>query len=197
MKKLLFILLFLAVTCNHAFALLTTENVDKDKFGYMVTYQFATANMAASRTDDEMPTSGTSSPNMQNYYVVPRDGTIAGISVASNLTITSGSATFDVTINENKSGLEAVIAASPALSAIESVGNSGSRYSYINQDRSEDVVKRGFSSSLQRTNYYDAEHPYGKATALTAGDRIGIKVSTSSGYANTTADFTATVFVLD
>ena len=195
MKKLFLLSLFLLFLCSPAFALLVTDNVDRDKFQYEIGYTFSTDDIGASKTAIEIPNvHGTSQFNF--YYVIPRDARIVGMSTAGSQVCTVGSATFDVTINGTVTGIQNVVDEGASRSAVGNSGSTGSQYSYIRQDRAEDIVSRGFRPADDKTDIHDTTYPYGKATPLSAGNRIGVKVTTSSNFTPTNADYVITVYVL-
>lgn len=202
MKKIsigfLFLLAFVVITSN-AFALLTTENCDKEKFLVKTVYEFASNDVAASLTAVDIPAKDPSGVNTVLEYVVPSNARLVGISVSENATkaATSGSATYDVTINGTVTGLQALVSsfATPYLGAS---GSAGTYLSYSFHDRDSDSMERGFKAPNANSSYrHDADHPYGKATALVAGSRIGVKVTTSSGYAPVSADPLIRVYVVE
>ena len=200
MKKLILVTLFLValfVLTTPLFALMTTENVDKDKFDYEVAFTFATSDMGTSYTAQEIPVSQTTSMLNNFYYVVPRDGSIVGISVAGNIVLGAGAATFDVTINGTVTGVQTVIEYSPVRTALGNSGASGSQYAYMRQDRAETASSQGFRQSSDKSDYHNVDNPFGRATPVSAGDRIGVKVTTNSGLSPTTADYVVTVYVLE
>ena len=197
MKKLIFISLFLLIFSlfsSSAFALLVTDNTDEDNFLYQAPYNFATSNLTASVTLGRV--SVMSNPFQDNfYYVVPRDARITGISVASDRPITAGGATFDVTINDKLTGVQAWIQPN-TITALGNTGSAGTQYGYIRQYRNETAAAIGFRRSGNKGYYHNADNPYGKATPLVAGDRIGVKVTSSSGLLPITCDYIITIYVL-
>ena len=201
MKKLLFVFLFLLV-CSFAspsYALIVTENVDKDAFQYEVGYKFATDDLAASLTAKEFSVESGSDVNDVFYYVVPREGRIVGMSVSSNNAVTLGAATFDVTINGLVTGVQTVIepTAETVRSAVGTEGKADPQYAYIRQDRADTRVRQGFRAESNTAGIYDADHQYGKATALSAGNRVGVVVTTSSAFAATANDYIVVIYVLE
>jgi len=197
MKKLLLACLFLLI-CTPAFGLIVTDNVDRDNFGYEVAFSYATDNISANTIAWEIPVESTLDDNF--YYVVPRDGRVVGMSVAGSAACTAGAATFDITINGAVTGIQTVIepTATTARSAVGINGAADPQYAYIRQDRADSVVARGFRVSLDRVGYHDAEHPFGKATALTAGNRIGVTINTTTGFTPTaTTDYLVVIYVLE
>ena len=201
MKKLLLISLFLLLFVRPVHALITIDNLDFDRFPWQSSYRFASSDLAASLTEAEMPTEA-SQTNQNLYYTISRGsvagyGKIIGISVAGNGAIVAGGATFDVTINGCTTGIQAVID-SPVRAALVDSGSTGTTYAYMRQSWNTDVTSRGFKAAYNKGSYHDVDHYYGKATALSAGDRIGIKVSTSSGFLPAgSRDYVATVYVLE
>ena len=209
MKKLLIVSLFLVFGfCGSALALITTDNTDRDSFQYELGYRFATGDIGASKTSVEVYTNPVTGSNIGNdgitYYVIPRgssatyQGRIVGISAYAGKVCTLGGATFDVTINSNVTGIQAVIDSSTARSAVGITGSTGTQYSYIRHDRTQSNVEQGFrpSTNSWTPDRYNADHPYGKATGLVAGDRIGVKMTTSSNFTPNDADVVITVYVL-
>lgn len=198
MKRLFLISLFLLFTFGSAFALIVTDNVDKDAFQYEVPYHFSTNDLATSQTAVEIPViAGATQHNF--YYVIPRDGRIVGMSIAGNKAVVAGAATFDLTINGTVTGIQTVIepTVGTARSAVGISGSAGPQFAYIRQDRAETASARGFRSSSDKASYHNAEHFYGKATALSAGNRVGARITTSSSFAPTTTDYVITIYVLE
>lgn len=198
MKRLLLASLFLLVTSVPAFGLIVTDNVDRDDFQYEVGYSFATEDLTASLSAIEIP--ARHADTISNfYYVVPRDGRIVGMSVAGNAAVTDGAATFDITINSQVTGVQTVIenTVTTARSAVGIGGSAGSQYAYIRQDRAETAVFQGFRAETSTADRHNADHPYGKATALSAGNRVGVKVTTSSGLTPTSVDYLIVIYVLE
>lgn len=198
MKKSIFFLLFLLIAVSQSFALITTDNVDKDSFGYQTPYLFATSNLSANQTTIAVSTAGTSGSNEVSEYVVPRAGSIVGLAVTGNANVTTGAATFDVTINGELTGIQAVINKNPGT--FIGTGSSGIKYAYARQDRSDVTVSQGTkdTSVSNRASFYSADYPFGRATPLVAGDRIGVKVNSSLNFTtNQSIDYVATVYVLN
>lgn len=193
MKKLILLISLFFLFSSPVFALIVTDNVDKDDFQYEVPYVFATPDLAASKTEVTIPIDG----NLTNSsgYTIPRDGKLVGISVWSSGALTGGAATFDVTINEAVTGVQAVIEPN-ARTAIGNSGSSGMTYAYMRQDRADKRTHQGFNLGSS-PSYYDAEHKYGKATPITAGNRIGVKATTSSGFTPDNTDYVVVVYVLE
>ena len=198
MRKLILTSLLVLTLCFPAYALLVTDNVDRDNFQYEIPYQFATTDLGASLTAVTFSVSGlagsgtAANPN----YVIPRSGRIVGIAVSGNAAITAGGATFDVTINGTVTGVQTVIE-SPARSAVGNTGSSGTQFAYMRQDRADTAASRGFKASDDSANFHNADNPFGKATALSAGNRVGVRVTTSSTLSPTTIDYVVTVYVLE
>lgn len=199
MKKLLIVSLFFLVisllVSSSAFALIVTDSTDVDNFLYEVPLQFATKDLAATLTAEKFPTATGLTPK-SNEYTLLRDGKLVGIAVAGDDDCTAGGATFDVTINGAVTGVQAWISPAPAVSALGMPGTTGKRYSYARQHRADPTTEQGFKRSIG-SYYHSADFPYGKATPLSAGDRIGVKVTTSSGFAPISSDWVATVYVLE
>lgn len=195
MRKLFLLCLSLLILPVSAFALIVTDSVDKDSFGYEVAYRFATSDLQASLTAAEVPViPGAAQHNF--YYTIHRDGKVVGISVAGNDPVAVGGATFDVTINGTITGVQTVVE-SPARAALGATGSSGTQFAYMRQDRAETNSARGFRASGDRAGLHNTDHPYGRATPLTAGSRIGVAVTTSATWVDTTADYIVTIYVLE
>lgn len=198
MKKLIFVSLFFLIfslISSSAFALIVTDNTDEDNFLYEVPYQFATSNLAASLTASAFPIISTTVNN--TGYLLLRAGKIVGISVAGDGVYTgTGGATFDVTINGTVTGVQGWIQ-NTTISALGNTGSAGPQYSYIRQYRNEIKSALGFRKNDATGDWHNRDNPYGKATPLVAGDRIGVKVTTSSGWGVNTNDYVVTVYVLE
>lgn len=203
MRKLLLLalplLLILSFT-TPAHALLNTDNVDETKFQYRVAYTFGTGNIVASETRAEMYTYPGYTNALMKAHVVTRPANIVGMSVAGNAVLTAGEATFDVTVNGTITGIQVSLDPYTARSAAGTAGSTGSQYGYIEQDRDETAVPRGFRSvgDIRSWSYGgDYDHRYGYATALAAGDRLGVVATTNSTLAPLTNDYTINVYVLE
>jgi len=197
MKKFVLFFLFLLVFCGSAQALIVTDNVDKTDFLYEVPYIFATSDIASSQTAVTLPIQ-IGQTNQVFYYTVPRDGYLVGISSATNAAFTGGAATFDVTINNTVTGVQSVLQVGNERTAVGNSGSGGTTYGYMRQDRAETAAALGFKHKGSTSSYYhNADNPYGRATPLTAGDRIGVKMTTSSGIAPTGDDVVVVVYVLE
>ncbi len=200
MKKIFALVsLFLLIGVSSASALLNTDNTDKETFKYEVPYVFASEDLTASLTDETVAVIGGGVFASNFSYVIPRDGRLVGISVAGSRVCTTGAASFDVTINGTVTGFISVIE-SAARSAVGTSGSSGTQFAYTRQDRAETPVAQGFKTLRLTGNleYHDANHIYGKASAIAAGDRIGVEVTTSSDFlAPTFADYIITIYVLE
>ena len=206
---LLVFCILLVVSYQTAYGLLVTDNTDKDKFQYEVTYRFASSDFTQSMTAAEVPAislngTGQSNPTRDVFYtVVPRDGKVVGMSVAARDAITSGSATFDVTINGLVTGVQTLLEDAPvttvnARTALGTTGGSGTTWSFIRQDRNDTNAARGFRTTNNSTNdRHNADNPFGRATPISAGNRIGVRVTTSSGLYPLTNAYTVTVYVLE
>jgi hypothetical protein len=200
MKKLIFAFLFLLTIGNiTAKAMITTENVDPDRFQYVVPYYFATTDLAASRTDELR----TVANQYVTYYTIPRDGKIAGIAVYGNTNVTSSGkrATFDITYNGNPTGVKCMVGleGNNPLSEYVAVGGQGKANAirgYIWQDRLTYVAAQGFTATNDTVSYQTAEYPYGKASPIVAGNKIGVKVTTTSGWTDTGNDYAVVVYIL-
>ena len=203
MKRILCIFLsitFLLIVTPSAFALIRTRNVDIDtgEFGYKVPYQFASTNVGGAVTAGELATDATIS-NIY-YYTMPFKGSIVGVSIAVNAAITAGSITADVTINGTVTGVRTAIDAG----AQEVWSKSGQladhrQYNYqfiaFDDDSPEDW---GGTCGLGAQSC-SAGYEYGRATPLVAGDRIGVRLTTSPAkpqLAPATTEVNVTVMVL-
>lgn len=202
MKKfLLTISLFLLIS-KPVFALIETNNVSKDDFLYEVGYAFATGDLAASQSAVQIPVAIETGTGHIFEYTIPRDGRIVGMSVTGDIALTvAGAATFDVTINGNVTGVQTVIeklSASTGRAAVGIGGSADAQYAYIRQDRADTVVARGLRAEYPKdtASFHDADHRYGKATALVAGNRVGVKVTTTSGFVSM-SDYVVVVYVLE
>lgn len=193
-KTLIFLFLFLLVVSGSSYAMINTANVDRVTFTYQTPYNFATNNVAVSLTNDPIAIVGGSTAGSQIlYYTVPRAGNIVGISVYGNAASTAGWATFEVVLNGTPTGIKTQINKDTAT-ASGIPGTATSQYSYILQDRDTNYVPKGHNGKNVTGN---SAFPYGKATAVAAGNRIGVNVTTSSGFAPTTSDYQVTVWVLN
>ena len=199
MKKLLLSISLFLLVCGPAYGLIETRNVDPDNFDYEVAFGFSTADTSTTVTGLAIPINSTLTDNF--YYVVPRDGRVVGMSVAGSAACTAGAATFDITINGTVTGVQAVIepTALAVRSAVGIDGKADPQYAYIRQDRASSTVAQGFrKTGHPQEDRYDAEHPYGKATALTAGNRIGVNFITSTDFApNSSTDYLVVIYVLE
>lgn len=200
MKRLISIFLLLLVgslSTNLAFALIVTDNVDKDDFRYEVTYTFSTQDLAVSQTAMEVPID-TSFVHDNFVYAISRDGRLVGMSIAGDQACTAGAATFDITINSQVTGIQTVIEPAPVRSAVGIGGASGTTYAYIRQDRADTVVSRGFRGADDKsTSFHNTEHQFGRATPLVAGNRVGVRVTTSSAFAPVDSAYVIVVYVLE
>jgi hypothetical protein len=196
---LLAISLFLLIS-SPAYALIVTDNVDEVDFQYKVGYTFASDDVAASVVSHEISVAVLETTMHSNfYYVVPEEGKIIGMAVAGSEAVAAGGgATFDVTINGLVTGVQAIIQGASLTALGTPSGSSDVRYSYITQDRDETNAARGFRKGqpTKLDAWHDAEHPYGRATPLVAGNRVGVKVTTNSGFAPTGVDYVIVVYVL-
>lgn len=202
MRKFLVASLFLLIVSVSvpAFALLETNNVDVDNFNYMIAYQFASADIAASLTARDIPilNNTVSTTQLENlYFTVHRPGNVVGISVAGNAPATAGGATFDVTINNQVTGIQAVIEVGPDVVAVGIDGSSDQQYAYRVHDRRDSRVAPGFYLSGGSPAWHDLVNAYGKATALVAGNQIGVEVTTHSTFAPANSDYVIVVYVLE
>ena len=194
MKKLLIISLFFLIfslVSSSAFALLVTDNTDSDNFLYQQGFDFSTSDLTVSKTQVAIPINSTLTGLSE--YTLLRDGKLVGISVATSAACTVGGATFDVTINGNVTGVQAWIQKT-TVSAVGNSGSAGAQYSYIRQYRNETAAPKGFGIGGAKHN---ADNPYGKATPLVAGDRIGVKLTTNSTFAPDNMDAVVVVYILE
>lgn len=203
MRKILCFFLgvaFLMLTSD-AFALVRTRNVDIDEggFGYKVAYQFATENVGASRSAVEIHTAGeTGSGEVSYYYTMPFKGSIVAVSIASSSALTDGSATADVTINGAVTGIRVALDGG-ATTLWDKSGEKAdhTQYNYRTIQFDDDSPEDWGGTCGQGAQACQSGYEYGKATPLVAGDRIGVKLTTSSGLAPAdSAEFNITVMVL-
>lgn len=198
MRHFLLASLFLLVMSTPAFALIVTDNVDETDFMYEVAYPFATNDLAVSQTAVEIPIiPGADDHNF--YFGVPRAGRIVGMAVTATTDVAAGAATFDVTINGTVTGVQTVLEVqqTSARSAAGNSGSAGSRVAYIRQDRDETNAAQGFRGVNDRsTSFHDSDNVYGRATPISAGDRIGVRVTSSSGL-SPVQDYTVVIYVLE
>jgi len=122
--------------------------------GHPYALSFMQSDVAASQTDVALDVLGLAG---NTEYTVPLDGSVIGISIASNDARTGGTLTVDVTVNGTKTGLQAVL------------DGTNTQYHYATQTKDTDTVS--------------------------AGDRIGVKITTDASWAPTTADIVVTVWV--
>ena len=185
------------VTCIQAHAMIITNDVDRNNFLYQSAYTFSTSDLAATQTAVDLQV-GTGATLANNFYrTVSRDGSVVGISVTGSTPLNVGAATFDITINGTVTGVQTVIEAAPVRTAIGNYGKSDSQFAYMRQDRDETAASRGFRPLGYTADVHNSDNPYGRATPLTAGDRIGVKVTTSSNLSVQTIDYVVTVYVLE
>lgn len=199
MKKFIFLLVitFLCLWASPAHALIRTRNVDaKDygtgdsKFDYKVAYQFITGDVAASTSLVAMPVP-TSYKNQRHnfYYAMPFKGNIVAISIMSKAALTGGSATAEVTINGYVTGVRTAINAGGNTRDSESgLVTVHTQYNAQTLEYDDDAPA-DWGGSI-----HDVNHPYGKATPLVVGDRVGVNIETSAGI-NVT-DYVVTVIIL-
>lgn len=200
MKKFILVSLLLLFT-SPAFALIVTDNVDKADFLYEVAFGYATSDLDANSIDWEINVV----PDLASsyYYVVSRDGRIVGMSVSGDAAVTAGAATFDITINGLVTGVQAVLEPTTEATARIAVGTSGSadpRYAYIRQDRADTAAAQGFRVvyTTDKADFHDVDNPYGRATPLVAGNRVGVLVNTTANFApNSSTDYVITIYVLE
>lgn len=199
MKKIILLLVITLLWVEPAFALIRTRNVDIDEggFQYKVAYQFATTDVGAVLDAAELCTDATITNQL--YYTMPFKGSIVGISIASNAALTNGSMTADVTINGIVTGVRTAIdgqGAAKDVRAGEVTAHTTYNYNTILFDDDSPPDWGG--------GYHDTKRVYGKATPLSAGDRIGVKLSTtgdlettaSTILAPTTNEVNVTVMIL-
>ena len=204
MKKILLATLFLLIfgVSDSAFALLKTNNVHKEDFKYEVPYFFASEDLTQSMTAIKVgvgAVNGSSTDGFGDnfFYVVSRDGFLTGMSVAMSTPLTNGAATFDVTINGTVTGVQVVIEDNPVRTAVGTTGSSGDQFGFIRQDRSDTNAADGFKGDDEFTlSRHNSDNPFGRATPLTAGNRIGLKLTTDSTLLPGHADAIITIYVL-
>ncbi len=202
MKKLIFLLVItlLCLWVTPAFALIRTRNVEADdygsgdsKFDYKVAYQFATQDVAASISAVAMPVPTANADSTLHkhslYYAMPFKGSIVGISIATYETLTGGSATAEVTINGYVTGVRTALEVSNVRHYPSGLVTTHSRVN-ANTLAYDDDSPPNWGGGRHKA----VTHPYGKATPLVVGDRIGVNIETSSGV-NTT-DYVVTVIIL-
>ncbi len=215
MKKLALVSLFLLVVFGMAvpaYSEILTNNVDRDKFQYVVPFQFATADVGVTLTTSTLPIIydlGTTGTKTNYYYAIYRGSTdgntlparIVGMAASGSAACTSGAATFDITINGAQTGIKAVIEPAPNRNAVGLNGATGATYTYIEQYRDDVAVPKGFNMGPRASingDWYNWSYPYGYATPLVAGDRIGVNVTTSSGFLPAlTTDYIVVIYVLE
>ena len=194
MKKLLLTLFLLLLVPQSAYPLIVTDNVDRDKFQYEVGYRFSSGDTVASTTSLDVAMEASSTGH-NFFYTIPRDGRVVGMAIAGNEAITTGQATFDITINGQVTGIQTVL--EPIVhSAVGIAGKTGPQYAYIRQDRSESRTAQGFRAEGDIDDIHLVNTPYGKATPLVAGNRIGVQITTSSLYAPVTNAYVVVIYVL-
>lgn len=204
MKRILCIFLsitFLLTVTSSAFALIRTRNVDIDEggFGYKVAYGFATNDVGLSRSAVEIPNDATLGVTTGHnfYYTMPFKGSIVGVSIAANQELTTGGLTADVTINGTITGVRVALDGGAAtLWSRSGLKADHKQFNFqtiaFDDDSPEDWGGTcGLGSQACVTGY-----EYGRATPLVAGDRIGVRVTTSSNLNPVTIDFNVTVMVL-
>lgn len=124
-------------------------------FPYMQPYQFMQSNVAASQSAVALDVLGLSG---NTEYTMELEGSVIGISIASNDARTAGILTADVTINGTATGLQAVL------------DGTNTTYHYVTQIPETDT--------------------------FSAGDRLGVDITTDGSWAPETADIVVTVIVL-
>jgi hypothetical protein len=122
--------------------------------GYKNSFSFAQSNVVVSQTAVAIDVLGQAG---NTEYVLPYDGSVVGISVASNAARTTGTLTVDATINGSATGLQAIL--------------NGSNTTY--------------HSGTQGVN----------TDTFSAGNRLGVKLTTDGSWAPTTADIVVTVII--
>lgn len=195
-------ILFLVITCfwvMPASAAIRTRNVDfnDEGFQYKVPYQFATEDVGENVTETAIPAAAAvrNTPADQYYYAVPYKGNIIGIAIASNTAITAYSVTADVTINGCVTGVRTTLNSGQTAK----ISSSGEVASHSQSNcNTLDLISGVPDESPPNWGggAYDSYHPYGRATPLVAGDRIGVKITTDNGMRPTSADINVTVFIL-
>jgi len=125
-----------------------------DRKEQVISYCFMQSDVAASQTDIALNVLGLSG---NTEIVVPKDGSVIGISIASNDARTAGTLTVDITVNGTKTGLQAIL------------DGTNSQYHYATQ--------------AMRTDEFSA------------GDRIGVKITTDGDWAPVIADIVVNVLL--
>ena len=203
MKKMLCLFLVIAfcLVVSQADAKIKNPNVDikEGGFQYKVAYHFATQDIAASLSATEIPIVGgiealgpIQTTGSSLYYTMPFKGRIVAISIAANAALTGGSATAEVTINGQLTGVRTAVdynGTSLRQTSGEKTAHAQWNYRTIEYDNDR---PDNWGGGQHTANDYD----YGKATQLAAGDRIGAKLSTDANFTVANTDFVVTVIVL-
>lgn len=194
MRKILLVFLFLLlVCCVPSYALIQTDNTDikEGGFGYKVAYKWASYDVGSNLTAVELPVSFDTTTRYNLYYPMIFKGNIVGVSIAASGAPTAGSATAEVYINGLATGVRTAIDAGGTVKSAKSGGRTvHTTYNYNQLDFDSEVAGSWGGS-------WDGKvYPYGRATALAAGDYIGVKLTTSSNFAPNTDDFVVTVIIL-
>lgn len=122
--------------------------------GYKQPFNFMQSDVAANQTAIAIDVCGLSG---NTEYVMSYDGSVLGISIASNDARTAGTLIVDVTVNGTATGLQA------------QVDGTNTQYHSATQAKDTD--------------------------SFSAGDRIGVKITTDGTWAPVTADIVVTVIV--
>ncbi|MCK4248663.1 MAG: hypothetical protein KAX15_02680 [Candidatus Omnitrophica bacterium] len=117
-----------------------------------VSHHFMQEDVAASQSAVAIPVLGLAG---NTEIVMPKAGSITGISIASNEARTAGTLTVDITVNGTVTGLQAVL------------DGTNTQYHYETQARRTDT--------------------------FSAGDRIGVKITTDAAWLPITADIVVMV----
>ena len=198
MKKIIFLLVItLLLWATPASALIRTRNVDakdygsgESKFKYKVAYTFATTNVGDSLTASQLSVDATITD--VDFYIMPFKGTIVGISIGSSAALTAGSVTADVTINGTVTGVRTALDAGGSTRHNQSGLLAAHTQYNLNTLAYDDDSPPDWGGAK-----HDDTHLYGKATALAAGDRLGVKLTTSSAFApDLSSEINITVIIL-
>ena len=124
-------------------------------FPYSQPYKFMQINAAANQSAVALDVLGLAG---NTEYTMELEGSIIGISIASNDARTAGTLTVDATVNGTATGLQAVL------------------------------------DGTNTTYHYATQIP--ETDTFSAGDRLGVKITTDASWAPVTADIVVTVIVL-
>jgi len=197
MRKFMLILVITLLIVPSAHARIRTNNVDAEdygsgdsKFDYKVSYVFATKNITQG---NGMTVSIDATETSNTAYAMPFKGNIVGISIASSAALTKGSATAEVTINGKVTGVRTAIDFPGNTRANQSgLVTAHSQYNVQTINYDTDSVPGNWGGDWQGISY-----PYGEASALEVGDRLGVNLQLSNSHAPVaSADLIITVIIL-